>query len=140
MKAQFTKTEGMNATNYGDKKETVKQMILITHKAGDFKEPVVVRWYMSRSGDGASPVYCSLWVHSSPYHVSGHGKAGGWGYHKSSFAFQEACASAGIELSQPVDGRGSSLVKDAILAIGVALGFDITEMHICEGGEHDKDL
>ena len=133
MKAQFTKTEGMNVTNYGDKKETVKQMILITHKAGDFKEPVVVRWYMSRSGDGAGPVYCSLWVHSSPYHVSGRGKAGGCGYHKGSAAFRDAYDSAGIELDKDVYGRGDSFVKEAIFAIGEALGFSIEEMHICEG-------
>ena len=133
MNAKFTKTKCMNAVNYGGKKGTIRQMVLITHKDGEFKEPVVVRWYMSRSGDSESPVYCSLWVHSSPYHISGRGKAGGCGYHKGSAAFQDACDSAGIELSQPVDGSGDSLVKDAILAIGEALGFDITEMHICEG-------
>ena len=135
MNAKFTKTECMNAVNYGGKKETIRQMVLITHKDGEFKEPVVVRWYMSRSAGfaTASPMYCSLWVHSSPYHVSGRGKAGGGGYHKASAAFQYACDSAGIELSQPVDGCGDSLVKYAILAIGEALGYVKTEMHICEG-------
>lgn len=133
MIAKLTKTECMNAKNLGDKKETIKQMILITHKAGEFREPIIARWYMSRSGDGASPVYCSLWVHSSPYYVSGRGKAGGYGYHKGSAAFQEACDSAGIELSQPVDGRGDEMVREALFAIGVALGFEQSEMHICEG-------
>ena len=133
MKAQFTKTFVSNARNLGDEKETIKQMVLITHKAGEFKEPITVRWYMSRSGDGASPVYCALWVHSSPYYVSGRGVAKGYGYHKASAAFQEACDSAGIELSQPVDGRGSDMVKDAMFAIGGALGFEQSEMHICEG-------
>ena len=133
MKAQFTKTDVLNAVNYGGKKETIRQMVLITHKDGEFKEPVVVRWYMSRSGDGASPVYCSLWVHSSPYHVSGRGRAGGCGYHKASAAFRDAYDSAGIELDKDVYGLGDSLVKEAIFAIGEALGFDITEMHICEG-------
>ena len=133
MNAKLTKTDVSNARNMGDKKETIKTMALITCKAGEFSEPITVRWYMSRSGDGASPVYCSLWVHHEPCYVSGRGKAGGYGYHKASAAFQDACDSAGIELSQPVDGCGDSLVKYAILAIGEALGFDITEMHICEG-------
>ena len=133
MKAQLTKTDCMNARNLGDKKETVKQAVLIACKAGEFSEPVTVRWYMSRSGDGASPVYCALWVHCSPYYVSGRGKAGGYGYHKASAAFQEACDSAGIELSQPVDGRGNDMVREAILVIGEALGFEQSEMHICEG-------
>ena len=133
MKAKFTKTDVSNARNLGDKKETIRQMVLITHKDGGFKEPVVVRWYMSRSGDGASPVYCSMWVNHHPYYVSGRGKAGGYGYHKASAAFQDACDSAGIELSQPVDGRGASLVKEAMFAIGEALGFEQSEMYICEG-------
>ena len=133
MNAKFTKTECQNAKNFGNKKETIKQMVLIAHKAGEFSEPVTVRWYMSRSGDGASPVYCSLWVRCSPYYVSGRGVAKGYGYHKASAAFQDACDSAGIELSQPVDGRGSDMVKDAMFAIGAALGFDRAEMHICEG-------
>ena len=133
MKAQFTKTDVLNARNMGDKKETIKQMVLITHKDGEFKEPITVRWYMSRSGDGASPVYCSLWVHSSPYHVSGRGKAGGCGYHKGSAAFRDAYDSAGIELDKDVYGVGDGAVKEAIFAIGEALGFSPEEMHLCEG-------
>ena len=133
MKAQLTKTDVSNAQNLGDKKETIKTMVLITCKAGEFSEPVTVRWYMSRSGDGASPVYCSLRIHCSPYYVSGRGIARGYGYHKASAAFQEACDSAGIELSQSVDGRGDSSVRDALYAIGQALGFERAELHICEG-------
>ena len=133
MKAQLTKTECQNARNMGGKKETIKTMVLITCKAGEFSEPVTVRWYASRSGDGASPVHCSLWIHCSPYYVSGRGKAGGYGYHKASAAFQEACDSAGIELSQSVDGRGDSMVRDAMYSIGAALGFERAELHICEG-------
>ena len=133
MNAKLTKTAVSNAQNLGDKKETIKTMVLITCKAGEFSEPVTVRWYMSRSGDGASPVYCSLWIYCSPYYVSGRGKAGGYGYHKASAAFQEACDSAGIELSQPVDGRGDESVREAMFAIGAALGFERTELHICEG-------
>ena len=133
MKAQLTKTDCMNARNMGDKKETIKQMVLIACKAGEFSEPVTVHWYMSRSGDGASPVYCSLWVRCSPYYVSGRGVAKGYGYHKASAAFQEACDSAGIWLSQPVDGRGNDMVREAMFTIGAALGFERTELHICEG-------
>ena len=132
MNAKLTKTDCQTARNLGDKKETTKQMILIAYKDGKFLEPVTVRWYMSRSGDGASPVYCSLWVHCSPYHVSGRGIAKGYGYHKPSAAFQDACDSAGIELSQPVDGRGDDAVRAAMFAIGKVLGFARADLHICE--------
>ena len=130
MNAKITKTDVSNAQNLGDKKETIKTMVLITCKAGEFSEPVTARWYMSRSGDGASPVYCSLWVRCSPYYVSGRGVAKGYGYHKASAAFQEACDSAGIWLSQPVDGRGNDMVREAMFTIGAALGFERTELHI----------
>ena len=133
MNAKLTKTDCQNARNLGDKKETTKQMILIAYKDGKFLEPVTVRWYMSRSGDGASPVYCSMWVRHSPYYVSGRGIAKGYGYHKASAAFQEACNSAGVELSQPVDGCGDGLVREALIAIGQALGFAHGDLHICEG-------
>ena len=133
MNAKLTKTECQNARNMGDKKETIKTMVLITCKAGEFSEPVSVRWYMSRSGDGASPVYCSLWVRCSPYYVSGRGVAKGYGYHQASAAFQDACDSAGIELSQQVDGCGNDMVKYAMFAIGAALGFERAELYICEG-------
>ena len=133
MKAQFTKTDVSNARNMGDKKETIKTMALVTCKAGEFSEPITVRWYMSRSGDGASQVYCSLWINHHPYYVSGRGKAGGYGYHKGSAAFQDACDSAGIKLDKDVSGVGDGAVREAMFAIGQALGFDITEMHICEG-------
>ena len=38
MKAKFTKTECQNAVNLVDKKETIKQMVLIACKAGEFSE------------------------------------------------------------------------------------------------------
>ena len=133
MNAKITKTDCMNAINMGDKKETIKQMVLIACKDGKFSEPITVRWYMSRSGDGESLVYCSLWVRCSPYYVSGRGIARGCGYHKASAAFQDACDSAGVELSQLVDGCGDSMVRDALYTIGAALGFERADLYICEG-------
>ena len=108
-----------------EKKEITKTMHLIAqsqHNEDRLSEPVRVVWYMSRSGDGASPVYCQLRVYADENHV-GAGKARGYGYCKTSAAFQDACDEAGIELSNSVAGVGTGAVRDTILAIGTALGY-----------------
>ena len=51
-----------NAKNYGDKKETAKTVTI--WDISTRREVVAARWYMSRSADGASPVYCSVWFGS----------------------------------------------------------------------------
>ena len=53
-------------------------------------------------------------------YCSGHGKAGGYGYHKESAALQEAIESAGIKLRSPIDGAGDSAVRGAMEAINRA--------------------
>lgn len=153
MIAKFTKTECSNARNMGQEKETIQTLNLIGIKKGEFKELATVRFYMGRSAS-ASVVYCSLWVNGKDkkgheIYVSGRGNAGGYGYHKSSAAMQEALDSAGIELygnayvpgrekekryglqTKKVDfkkrahinGVGDTAIEDAIMAIGEALGY-----------------
>ncbi len=113
-----------NARNLGGKRETVSTYTVVavnTH--GGIDSVVEARFYMSRSADGASPVYCSVWVSAPDCHSSGYGSASGYGYHKESAALQSAIESAGITLSQPIDGRGSSAMSDALLAIAKAAGY-----------------
>jgi hypothetical protein len=154
MKAKLTKNNISNGKNLGSVKETIEEMKLVCFKKGKFTEPIVVRLYMGRSAS-ASVVYCSLWVHDlqkGVFYISGHGSAGGYGYHKESAAMQEALDSAGIELygsayvsgtektyrGEPVDykkkarinGRGDSSMREAILAIGEALGYTRKQMTI----------
>lgn len=42
--------------------------------------------------------YCCLWIHGENIWFSGKGQAGGYGYHKTSAAFQGALDSAGVKL------------------------------------------
>ena len=89
--------------------------------------------YMSRSGDGASPVHCALWVRvGASKHdggriffndtTSGKGRANGYGYHKLSAAIADAIESAGIKLNSDISGVGDNAVCDALAAIGRACG------------------
>lgn len=104
---------------------------------GDVMAPCVdCRIYMSRSGDGASPVHCALWVMTGPvvhetssgnqisfsYHTSGKGRANGYGYHKESAAIADAIDSAGIKLDVDISGVGDKAIRDALAAIGRACG------------------
>ena len=98
---------------------------------GELVSILTANVYMSRSRDGASPVYCALWVHAPGVcYTSGRGKASGYGYHKTS-AIDAALTSAGIELIDSktgkvvtIDGVGDSAIEDAFLAIGKACGLD----------------
>lgn len=114
-----------NARNLGGKKETTTTYTVVAVNAnGGIDSVVESRFYVSRSGDGASPVYCSVWVSGPECSTSGYGSASGYGYHKASAALQSALESAGVTLSQPIDGRGSQLMSEALLAIATACGYN----------------
>lgn len=111
-----------NARNLGDDKETIHRKVLVAHDVDGFHELVDARWYMGRS-KSASVVYCSVWVHGPGCESSGYGTAGGYGYHKTSAAFQAAAESAGIRFEALCDGCGDGPMELAIRAIGHAMGY-----------------
>lgn len=134
MKAKITK-HASNARNYYGEKELVGHYSVVANSPNGPIEIVTARAWMGRSRN-ASTVYASIWVKSkSGDWTSGTGKAGGYGYHKESAAFQEAIDSAGIELFGDVYGRektnkhadisgvGTSAMHDAFLAIARAAGY-----------------
>lgn len=69
-------------------------------------------------------IHASIWCHRAPCPTSGYGKASGYGYHKSSAALQAAITSAGITLTDPIDGRGDQAMEEALRAIAIAQGAD----------------
>jgi hypothetical protein len=76
--------------------------------------PIDARFY----GSGAT-VYCVVWIMGD---AQGYGKAGGYGYHKASTAFEEALSRAGVRLGQWVGGVGDGAIDGALLAIAEHLG------------------
>lgn len=145
MIAKFTAEKCQsNAKNYSQEKEIVSRYLVIDKKT----EKVIVdcRCYMGRSSN-SSQVYASIWINSiEPLHepldgfttyTSGHGVAGGYGYHKESAAIGDAISSAGFALfgsasgygDKPdfkktcnIAGVGESAIKSALLAIAYACG------------------
>lgn len=81
--------------------------------------------------------YACAWISSyipgsNREYISTHGsgQAGGGGYCKASAAAQAAIDNAGFALSEPIDGRGTDKIKDAVLAIAHALGFPEARVHV----------
>lgn len=114
-----------NGKNYGGEKEMISAWNVVAFRDGDYYEPVTLRTYSGRSR-GSSRIYASVWVmgFSGFGGCSGHGFAGGYGYHKASAAAHAAIRSAGITLSASIDGAGDSAIEGALGAIARALGFD----------------
>lgn len=133
LKAKFT-TYNENAKNLSGDKELVSSYSVVVPYKGKLIEAVDIRCWMGRSAS-ASTVYATIWCRGKEEWASGHGSAGGYGYHKESAAVQNAIASAGIKLYGDVygrketkkeafiDGVGDSAIISAALAITKALGY-----------------
>lgn len=106
MKAILPADTRSNGKNFDCDKETIRRMVVVGKLGGKLRNVCEARFYMGRA-NSASTVYCSLWVHGDNY-TSGHGKASGYGYHKSSAALASAINSAGIDLM----GANYAYVKD----------------------------
>ena len=89
------------------------------HTPGEAKAVVSLRLYWP----GQSTCYAAIWTQCGEHHSSGTGKAGGGGYDKKSAAAAEAIRNAGWELSEDIDGRGQSAIREAVKAMAVAAGF-----------------
>ena len=119
-----------NGKNLSRQKEMVSAMSAVAVINGKMREVVVARWYMARKSDGASPVYASIWTYGAGFGISGHGRATGYGYHKASAALSTALESAGIVLSERIDGLGDGAIRRALEAIARAIAGDAAEILI----------
>ena len=128
--ATLPPTTQANGKNLSRQKEMVSAMSAVAVINGKMREVVVARWYMARKSDGASPVYASIWTYGAGFDISGHGRATGYGYHKASAALSTALESAGIVLSERIDGLGDGAIRRALEAIARAIAGDAAEILI----------
>ena len=105
MKAKFNKN-AKQSFNAKHRKETLYEAYRVID--GDFNTVLDCRVYGSRS-----TAYACLWVYGKgDFYAKGSGKAGGWGYHKTSAAVDDAIDSAGFELyGSPYIGREQNYKK-----------------------------
>ena len=121
-----------NGKNLSRQKEMVSAMSAIAVINGKMHEVVLARWYLARKSDGASPVYASIWTYGAGFDISGHGRATGYGYHKASAALSTALESAGIVLSERIDGLGDGATRSALEAIARAIAGDAADILIID--------
>lgn len=123
---------------HSDKREVTKRLQVVAIAGGEPPaNPALVcavdaRFYMARRRDGASPVYCSIWVRRPWPHMwhCGHGRSTSIGMDRESEAFGRAVRNAGVNLALRVDGRGMNAVEKAMLAIARAAdpGYGVMEV------------
>ena len=119
-----------NGRNLSPQKELLSAMSAAALIDGKMREVVCARWYRARKSDGASPVYASIWVFGTGISISGYGRATGSGYHKASAALSAALDSAGIVLSERIDGVGDDAIRRALEAIARAIAGDAAQILI----------
>lgn len=123
MHATF-KNPGSNAKYPLERKELVRAINVAVIENGKIVVPITAKFYMGRSRN-AMTVHCNLWASDrrGKRRTSGYGAAGGGGYHKESAALSAAIQSAGISLSEQIDGVGETAMTDALTAIVRELGY-----------------
>jgi len=123
IKARLPKNQTIHNAQWPEgSKEQTDAWTVVVRTADGLKTPVKARCFMSRAAS-ASTVYACVWVHGNGYSLSGRGKASGYGYHKESVAIDEAIVSAGIKLSESINGAGDAAIEEALIAITRALGY-----------------
>ena len=130
--ATLPPTTQSNGKNLSGQKALVSAMSAVAVINGKMREVVIARWYKARKSDGASPVYASIWTYGAGFDISGHGRATGYGYHKASAALSTALESAGIVLSERIDGLGDGAIRRALEAIARAIAGDAADILIID--------
>ena len=136
--ATLSEKEAENARNMSGERETIETLAVVAFDQEQrddrytqgIAEAVDARFYMGRS-PSASVVYCSVWIRTRDgRHLSGRGSASGYGYHKQSAALDDALRSAGVSLAVPIHGAGESAMRQALIAVARAAGYDGMPMRV----------
>lgn len=132
MKATLPAADTFNGKNlHGDKPMTLA-IIIVDRETGH--EPVrAIVWHSQSKGSN----YATIWARGKRHGAfarscAGHGRATGWGYHRPSAALAAALDSAGIKLDADIDGSGEGAMRDACIAVAVALGYDAAHLVVVE--------
>jgi len=114
-------TPKQNGKNLGGRYEVIERHKVLACVGGRIYCALDVRVYRSRSGDGASPIYASVWIHSPSEDYAyvtqktrGHGKATGFGYDKIDAAVRAALDSAGVAVDDDIPQNGNDYTLETI--------------------------
>lgn len=121
--------KGMNPNHRKEQHycESYLGLAIVASDAGqpEIKEVTELRIYQTNA-----TAYACIWVYSPTFYTRGSGQASGYGYHRASTAAEYAIQAAGIDLSEPISGRGDSAIVEAIGAITEAACPDAIAIHV----------
>ena len=127
----FNPRNGMNAKAHRKEKAfTHSYELLGIDTDGKIRNYASLRIYQPNT-----VAYACFWLFAAdgPIPCNGSGKAGGHGYDKPSAAASNAFDAAGIKLAQDIDGRGSSAIEAALLAIAEHFAIKNPYVHNAHG-------
>jgi hypothetical protein len=110
-----------NARNLSEEKELLKYWEVIGISKVMPVSIITAHCWGSRGSRWTGKLHVSVWIHDAILYTSGYGTAGGSGYHKVSAAMEMALKSAGVELSESLNG--DTAIEDALRAIAESRGF-----------------
>jgi hypothetical protein len=114
--------ESKRNMSFRDKKELIHGLQCINTDNGI--AVIDCRIYAGKSRD-SSQIYAAVWIHDWKGNRFSHGVgiAGGYGYHKGSYAIETALKEMGIKLDRSIHGCGYDACKAAFASIMEALGY-----------------
>jgi hypothetical protein len=116
MKATINFQEKINAQVHRKENNFMEEYLGLAVVGNQIRTAVNLRIYGTDSRN-----YCCVWINNGQEWGAGSDYAGGYGYHRPSAAAHGALIKAGVQLSEPIDGRGDSAIKEAVLAVLDAL-------------------
>jgi hypothetical protein len=127
MRAQLPTENTSNGKNFHGEKPFTMAFVIVDRLTGDQPVKAVV-WHSQSKGSN----YAAVWAHSRARSFAGHGRATGYGYHRPSAALGAAFDSAGVKLSEDIEGRGESAMKEACIALAVAMGYKAHKLEVVQ--------
>ncbi len=116
MKATINLQEKINAKAHRKENHFMYEYLGLAVVGNQIRTAVNLRIYGTDSRN-----YCCVWINNGQQWGAGSDYAGGYGYHRPSAAAHGALKNAGVQLSEPINGRGDTAIEAAVLAVLDAL-------------------
>jgi len=123
---------GYNA-NFRKENQLSKEYTFFVHQPDDrhkLREALTIRIYCPNQ-----VAYCCFWMYggNNGASIATSGKAGGYGYHKQSAAFEDAARKAGFKFANGIGGVGEDAIIEAGKAILAHFGLECYHVHTAHG-------
>ena len=131
MKATLNLKDGAKAVNHDRIRRKLFDRSLIVVHTKTKTELVEARFFDDKSPD-SNTTHCLLYVMAPEGWGYGYGEDDTFQADKYASCFENAANSAGVTFSERLNGRGLQLTREVMLAIGVAMGNEESDLMLVE--------